>query len=188
MPDADAGRPAPSLPFGDRVWVRWVTFAARQILGIVLIVAGALKLPWPESSVMAVRAYQLLPFEITRPVGYALPVLEVLVGLLLVLGLFTRLAAWIGAGVMVAFVFGISWVWAHGISIDCGCFGGGGESENGIAQYPGEIARDIGLLACGVWAGLFPRSPLSLDRWLFGAAESIDTDVALEEEAEEPRP
>lgn len=151
-----------------RTWVRWVTFVARQILGIVLIVAGAIKLPWPESSVQAVRAYQLLPFDVTRPVGYALPVIEVAIGLLLVLGLFTRVAAWLGAATMVAFIIGISWVWAHGISIDCGCFGGGGESANGIAQYPWEIARDIGLLACGVWAGLFPRSPLALDNWLLG--------------------
>ncbi|MFT3862460.1 MauE/DoxX family redox-associated membrane protein [Micropruina sp.] len=154
-------------PPAGRRWVCWATFGARQILGITLIVAGALKLPWPEASVQAVRAYQLLPFDITRPVGYVLPVLEVVIGLLLVLGLFTRLAAWLGALTMVAFIIGISWVWANGISIDCGCFGGGGASENGMAQYPWEIARDVGLLACGVWAGVFPRSPLALDNWLF---------------------
>ncbi len=155
-----------------RTWVRWTTFAARQILGIVLIIAGALKIPWPEASVQAVRAYQLLPFDITRPVGYALPVIEVVIGLLLVLGLFTRIAGWLGGLTMLAFIIGISWVWAHGISIDCGCFGGGGETENGIAQYPWDIARDVGLLACGVWAGLFPRSPLALDNWLFGPSDT----------------
>ena len=100
-----------SRTLASRTWVRWVTFGARQILGIVLIVAGALKLPWPESSVQAVRAYQLLPFDLTRPVGYALPVLEVVIGLLLVLGLFTRIAGWLGAAILVAFIIGISWVW-----------------------------------------------------------------------------
>jgi hypothetical protein len=75
-------------------------------------------------------------------------------------------------------------VWAHGISIDCGCFGGGGASENGIAQYPWEIARDVGLLACGVWAGLFPRSPLALDNWLFALDASAPAD---DEELEESR-
>ncbi|MFT4217570.1 MAG: MauE/DoxX family redox-associated membrane protein [Micropruina sp.] len=166
--------------FAGRRWVRWATFAARQILGWTLIVAGALKLPWPEASVQAVRAYQLLPFDLTRPVGYALPVLEVAVGLLLVLGLFTRISAWIGAAVMVAFVIGIAWVWAHGLSIDCGCFGGGGEVENGMAQYPWDIARDTGLFACGIWAALFPRSPLSLDTWLFRTPADI-TEEELEE-------
>jgi len=172
-------------PLAARPWVRWATFGARQILGITLIVAGAIKLPWPEASVQAVRAYQLLPFDLTRPIGYALPVLEVVVGLLLVTGLFTRIAGWIGVAIMAAFIFGISWVWAHGISIDCGCFGGGGETENGIAQYPWEIARDVGLLACGAWAGLFPRSPLALDNWLFGVGTTPGDAADNEEELEE---
>ena len=34
-----------------------------------------------------------------------------------------------------------------GISISCGCFGGGGEIPDAAAAYPGEIARDVGLLA-----------------------------------------
>ena len=169
MPQTLAGRP----------WVRWATFGARQILGITLIVAGAIKLPWPEASVQAVRAYQLLPFEITRPVGYVLPVLELVIGLLLVIGLFTRLAGWIGAAVMAAFIVGIAWVWANGISIDCGCFGGG-EVEDGFAAYPWEIARDVGLLACGVWAAIFPRSPLSVDTWLFRGHDDT-TDITNEE-------
>ena len=66
----------------------------------------------------------------------------------------------------------------------CGCFGGGGASDNGIAQYPWEIARDVGLLACGVWAGLFPRSPLALDNWLFALDASAPAD---DEELEESR-
>lgn len=169
------------LTFAGRRWVRWVSFAARQILGWTLIVAGAIKLPWPEASVQAVRAYQLLPFDLTRPVGYVLPVIEVVIGLMLVAGLFTRIAAWLGVAVMAAFVVGISWVWAHGISIDCGCFGGGGEVENGIAQYPWDIARDIGLMACGVWAGLFPRSPLSADTRLFGDLADTLKEAELEE-------
>ncbi|MFT4294334.1 MAG: DoxX family membrane protein [Micropruina sp.] len=170
------------LTLPGRPWVRWASFAARQILGWTLIVAGAMKLPWPEASVQAVRAYQLLPFEITRPVGYALPVLEVAIGLLLVIGLFTRVAAWAGAAVMVAFIIGISWVWAHGISIDCGCFGGGGEVENGIAQYPWEIARDVGLLICGAWAAISPGSPLAVDTRLFGSHDgSADLTNELEE-------
>ena len=169
--------------FAGRRWVRWTTFLARQILGWTLIVAGALKLPWPESSVQAVRAYQLLPFDLTRPVGYALPVIEVVIGLLLVIGLFTRVASWLGVAVMAAFVVGIAWVWAHGLSIDCGCFGGGGEVEDGMARYPWDIARDVGLMACGVWAGLFPRSPLSIDTRLFGEPVDVPTEELEESTA-----
>ncbi|MBP8920695.1 MAG: MauE/DoxX family redox-associated membrane protein [Micropruina sp.] len=172
MPHTFAGRP----------WAHWVTFLARQILGITLIVAGALKVGWPEASVQAVRGYQLLPFDLTRPVGYALPVIELVLGLLLVTGLFTRVAAWLGAGIMVAFIIGIAWVWSQGISIECGCFGGGGEVEGAIASYPWHIAGNIGLTACGVWAALFPASPFSLDAKLFAVAPS-----SVEEAVNEPQ-
>ena len=44
------------------------------------------------------------------------------------------------------FIVAIASVWYRGISIDCGCFGGGGEVDASQTQYPAEIARDLGLL------------------------------------------
>lgn len=152
----------------ERPWAHWVTLAARLILGLTLLVAGAIKLPALESSVLAVRAYQLLPFDITRPVGYALPIVEVALGLMLITGTFTRVAAILGGLLMLAFVIGIASVWARGISIDCGCFGGGGAVDASQTQYPLEIARDIGLILCGAWAAWRPKAPWAVDDWLFG--------------------
>lgn len=147
----------------------WVGLACRLVLGGVLVVAGALKVTNLESSVLAVRGYQLLPYEVALVVGYMLPLLEIIVGLLLIAGLLTRFAGAIGALLMVAFIIGISSAWARGISIDCGCFGGGGEIalEEAVKKYPVEIARDIGLAAAGIWLLVRPDSKFSLDRgWL----------------------
>ncbi|HEX5428049.1 MAG TPA: MauE/DoxX family redox-associated membrane protein, partial [Pedococcus sp.] len=58
---------------------------------------------------------------------------------------------------------GIASAWARGLSIDCGCFGKGGTIAASQTQYPQEIARDVGLLACAVWLAVRPRSTLSLD-------------------------
>jgi uncharacterized membrane protein YphA (DoxX/SURF4 family) len=99
-----------------------------------------------------------------------LPVVEIAVGLLLVTGTFTRLAAVLGSVLMLAFIVGIASVWARGISIDCGCFGGGGTVEASQTQYPLEIARDVGLLLTGAWTVWKPRSPFSIDNWLFAPA------------------
>ena len=140
------------------------------MLGVVLVVAGALKVGHLETSARAVRAYQLLPHDVAGYVGYALPVLEVAVGVLLVVGLLTRASAVVGGLLMVAFVIGIASAWARGLSIDCGCFGDGGTIDPARTQYPWEIARDVGLLACAVWLTVRPRTALSLDRWLFAAA------------------
>ena len=71
----------------------WAGTAARLVTGVVWIWAGALKLPHPEQSVLAVRAYQLLPGDSATTVGHLLPVLEIVVGTCLVLGLLTASSA-----------------------------------------------------------------------------------------------
>jgi uncharacterized membrane protein YphA (DoxX/SURF4 family) len=145
-----------------------VGLLARLVLGIILIWAGAVKVTKPELSALAVRAYKILPYDFAGYVGYALPVLEILIGLLLVIGLFTRLSAALGGLLMLAFIIGISWAWAHGYSIDCGCFGGGGTIAASQTQYPLEILRDVGIAACAAWLVFRPRTPYSLDHRLFG--------------------
>lgn len=141
---------------------------ARLALGVVLLVAGALKIGNPLGAARAVQAYDVLPFEMARYVGYALPWLEVIMGILLILGLFTRISAWVGTLLMLAFVIGISQAWARGLTIDCGCFGGGGEVTAAETKYGREILRDLGFALCGVWLIVRPRSTYSLDRTLFG--------------------
>lgn len=148
-------------------WQRWVTLAARLILGAVLIVAGALKVGELQSSVDAVRAYQILPWDVAALVGVALPIIEIVVGLLLIIGAFTRWAGLVGALLMLAFIIGISSVWARGINIDCGCFGGGGQVEASQTNYPLELLRDTGLFLLGAWTVWRPASPFSVDAWLF---------------------
>jgi uncharacterized membrane protein YphA (DoxX/SURF4 family) len=115
-----------------------------------------------------VHAYQVLPYDIGTYVGYALPIVEILVGLLIIVGLFTRAGAGFGTVLMVVFIAGISQAWARGISIDCGCFGGGGTVAADQTSYGLEIARDVGLAACGAWLVRRPRSLASLDRLWYG--------------------
>lgn len=147
-----------------------VGLLVRLVLGIVLVMAGALKVGHPETSARSVRAYQLLPFDVAGYVGYALPILEIAVGVLLVLGLFTRASAVIGGVLISAFALGIASAWARGLSIDCGCFGHGGTIAASQTQYPQEIARDVGLLACAIWLTLRPHTAYGLDRLLFPRA------------------
>jgi len=146
----------------------WVGLAARLVTGVVWIVAGALKLPDPAASVRAVRAYDLLPEAVVPTIGYLLPVVEVVIGLALVAGLLTRTVAVVSALLLVAFIVGIASAWARGLSIDCGCFGGGGFEADAAAAYPWDIARDVGLLAASLWLVVRPATRFSLDRVLFG--------------------
>ncbi len=123
--------------------------------------------PAPHESVAAVRAYELLPEVVVPTVGQLLPVLEVVIGLALVLGVLTRGASVVSAVLFVAFIIGIASVWARGMTIDCGCFGGGGSDPDAASQYPWEIARDIGLLLASAYLVALPRTRLALDNLLF---------------------
>ena len=147
-----------------------VGLLVRLVLGGVVLAAGLLKIGHTETSARAVRAYQLLPYDLAGYLGYALPVLEVAVGVMLVLGLFTRVNATVSGVLMVAFIIGIASAWARGLSIDCGCFGHGGTIAAAQTQYPQEIARDVGLLLCAAWLVVRPHTALSLDHRLFPPA------------------
>jgi uncharacterized membrane protein YphA (DoxX/SURF4 family) len=142
---------------------QWFATLARLVLAGYLGLAGLLKLPHPAESVRAVRAYRILPESIVPTVGYVLPLLEVAIALLLLLGLGTRVAAVFSALLMTAFIIGIASVAARGISIDCGCFGGGGEVAEGATHYTQEIIRDVCLLLLALLLVYRPASRLSLD-------------------------
>jgi len=157
------------------MWL-WIGLAARLVVGGVWIVAGALKLPDPTESVRAVRAYQLLPEAVVPTVGHLLPIVEIVAGLLLVLGLLTRGAAVVSLVLFAAFIFAISWAWSQGLQIECGCFGGGGTEEGASDKYPGEIARDVGLAALSAYLIWRPRTRLAADSYLFPLRETERVD------------
>jgi uncharacterized membrane protein YphA (DoxX/SURF4 family) len=135
-------------------------------LAAVWLVSGAIKASDLNQTYIAVQAYDLLPGGVSSVVAGALPFLELALGVLLLVGLGTRISAVVSAVVLVAFIGAVAQSWARGLTIDCGCFGGGGQVAPGQTQYPQEIARDIGFLVLAGWLLVRPRSLASLDGWL----------------------
>ena len=156
--------------------VRWLGLLARLVLGGVWLWAGLAKLPHPQTSISAVRAYQLLPTGLAETVGHVLPWLEVVVGACLVLGLLLRFTGVVSGLLLVAFVIGMISVWSRGLEIDCGCFGSGGPNPDASKQYPWEIARDVGLLALSLFVVWRPRTALAVDSVLFPPLETYETE------------
>ena len=146
-----------------RAWAPWLSTVARLVLGVVLLIAGALKIGDPAVSVQAVQAYQLLPHGLETLVGWGLPFLEVAIGLLLLVGFGTRAAAIAGGVLMIVFIIAVSSAWARGLAIDCGCFGGGGQVAPGEPRYVEELLRDTGFLVLAAWLIVRPRTLFALD-------------------------
>ena len=147
----------------------WLATAGRLVLGGVLVVAGAVKIPDPAAAVRAVRAYQLLPEPLVAPMAFGLPVVEMAVGLALLAGVFVRTAALSAAVLLLVFMAGVASAWGRGLQIDCGCFGGGGRVSAADTAYPGELLRDLGLLVIAMLLARWPRS-----RVAFGAGTTTD--------------
>ena len=149
-----------------RTWQPWVALVLRVGLAVVALAAGFPKITDVPASIRAVRAYEILPEALVPTVGYALPMIEIILGVLLVLGLFTRLTALAFGGLMIVFIIGIASAWARGLTIDCGCFGGGGAIDPDQTRYPLEILRDLAFVAGSAVLVRWPRSRFALDQTL----------------------
>jgi uncharacterized membrane protein YphA (DoxX/SURF4 family) len=131
---------------------------ARLGLAAVFLISGVLKAVDPDATYVAVRAYDVLPRAGIALVAGVLPWLEIALGLLLLAGVATRAVAAVGAGLMLVFIAGVTQAWARGLSIDCGCFGGGGAVAPDQTAYGRELLRDAGFLLMGAWLVVRPRT------------------------------
>jgi len=139
---------------------------ARVGLAAVFLVSGYLKASDLDQTYVAVNAYQVLPKPAVEVVAVVLPWFELALGVLLLLGVGVRIIAVISALLLLTFMAGVTQAWARGLSIDCGCFGGGGDVAADKTSYGTELLRDTGFMILAVWLIVRPRSLVSLDGWL----------------------
>jgi uncharacterized membrane protein YphA (DoxX/SURF4 family) len=145
----------------------WIGTVLRLVLAGILFWSGLAKLlESNDARREAILAYRVFPPGSVDFLGWALPAVEVGLAALLLIGLFTRFAAITTALLMLGFIVGISSVWIRGYSIDCGCFGGGGNvSEDGKAlRYTSELLRDFLFMGMAVWLVAWPTTKFAIDR------------------------
>lgn len=135
-------------------------------LAAVWLISGGLKAADPEQTYLAVSAFDVLPVGVVGPMAAALPFVELAIGALLLVGFGVRPSAVASAVLLVAFIVGVGQAWARGLSIDCGCFGGGGPVDPSQTRYPQELARDLGFLVLAAWLIVRPRTMMALDTLL----------------------
>jgi uncharacterized membrane protein YphA (DoxX/SURF4 family) len=132
----------------------------RVALGLVFVAAGGLKIGHADVFASEIAGFQLLPHALIAPLALLLPFLELMIGVYLVLGLFTRFAAWFAAAEMALFAGAIASAVLRGISTSCGCFG---PSDHATTSWP-EVGRDLGFTLMAVIIALWAPGALALDR------------------------
>lgn len=134
----------------------------RLVLGVVFLQSGYEKLHHLEEFYQAAQNYQVLPPGVTHFYSVMVPWLEMLAGLYLLLGLFTRFAALLTAGLLVSFIIAIAMVLIRGDAVDCGCFVGGEESPVDVWL----LVRDVAMLLGAVYLAWTKPIPQCLDGFL----------------------
>jgi uncharacterized membrane protein YphA (DoxX/SURF4 family) len=128
-----------------------VVLVARLILGAVFIYASLDKIAHPAEFAKAIGNYHIVPFGLENLMALALPWLELIAGVCLIVGVMLDGATLMVVIMNIVFIFAISQALARGISIECGCFSVSPESGDSIGIQT--ILRDIGylMLAAVVW-------------------------------------
>jgi len=144
----------------------WLVLLCRVALGAVFLYAGATKVLGPGSLASSIRSYELgLPEWFVTVSARGLPPLEIMLGLYLVVGLFTRVSAWATNALMLVFTLALVQGALRGLQIDCGCFGANSPS-NETPNLWLDVLRDLGLLALGLVAAFGAPGKLALDSLL----------------------
>ena len=127
----------------------WLTVRVQIALGAIFVVAALPKLTDPPSFAHMIYNYRILPAALINISALIMPWVELLCGLALILGVWTRPARIIVGLMLAVFMVAISWNLLRGNAIDCGCFdpsATGKTYEERIQDMWLVLLRDAGML------------------------------------------
>jgi len=141
----------------------WVVLACRLIIGFSLIYASLDKVSHPTRFADILRGYELLPGSLVRPLAHIVPWGEIVIGVALILGVFTRVAALAAAALFGVFAAAVASAVLRGLEISCGCFTtrAGAEPANWTT-----VSRSLFFLLLSLLLWKAGEAPLSLDFYL----------------------
>jgi hypothetical protein len=118
-------------------------------LGAVFVAAAIPKIADPPAFAHMIYNYRLTPGGLVNALALVMPWIELVVGILLIAGVWKREAALVAAAVLLVFLGAIGWNLARGHAVDCGCFdvrSAGKTPEQLLTEMKWVLLRDVGLL------------------------------------------
>jgi uncharacterized membrane protein YphA (DoxX/SURF4 family) len=135
-------------------------WAVAIALGATFVYASLDKIAAPRDFARIVYHYRLagpsaaLGFVPANLLAIVLPWVELVCGLLLIVGLWRREAAVVTAAMLVVFVVAVGWALSQGIDLrNCGCFTVSGEGRSAGIKL---ILGDLGMLLGALYVALMP--------------------------------
>ena len=140
-----------------------LSIGCRGLLAAVFIYACLHKIAHPSDFALQVATYQILPLGLINLQAIVLPWLELVVGILLIIGFWTRPTALATVGMNAMFIIAIAMALSADLHLQCGCFSSAEAGEEMSAQL---IVRDVGLLIVGAYLVFAKPDRLTLDQLL----------------------
>jgi len=125
-------------------------------MGGLFLYAGLGKIFAPLDFAASVYNYKLLPDELIGPVAVAIPWIETLAGVCLLLGFNTKGSSLAISGLLTTFIIILIVSAARGLDVDCGCFSGVERTVGFLA-----IFEDLAMLAGALFLLYFDRVKLT---------------------------
>jgi uncharacterized membrane protein YphA (DoxX/SURF4 family) len=121
------------------------------VAGGVFVYASLDKIARPDRFADIVHDYDMLPLTLVNAFALAMPMVEMVTGAALILGVWRRAAGLLATGLAAMFMLGITQALLRGLDIECGCFDVSGMSSTKASWDL--FARDAGLLVASalVW-------------------------------------
>lgn len=140
----------------------------RVYLGIVFIAASWYKIAQPHEFALSIATYDILPLGLVNLMAVLLPWIELLCGITLIGGLWTRASALCILAMMIMFIAAILVALARDLHMSCGCFASA-EAEDEISAAT--VLRDLAWTAGALYVLLADDGRFGLDgvwRWWRG--------------------
>ena len=122
---------------------RWLLLVLRLAIGGIFVYAGWTKIQQPQAFADSIATFRILPEEVINVFASSLPIFEMIVGLLLIIGWQAQLAAFAVLFVSLVFAMALTQALMRGLQVDCGCFG---TVQLSVPRTIVSIARDVLLL------------------------------------------
>jgi uncharacterized membrane protein YphA (DoxX/SURF4 family) len=129
-----------------------LALVCRLVLALLFLYAAIEKIIDPQTFATAIYYYQLMPDFAINLMAVVLPILELLLALSFVSGIYLRGASLISALLFLVFATALSINLARGLDISCGCFGKSSETINSLY-----LVRDLSLCLMSLFILFFDR-------------------------------
>jgi uncharacterized membrane protein YphA (DoxX/SURF4 family) len=148
---------------------------AAVILGLIFLIAGLGKLPAQTDAYTILLVLRKIPLMLLLSdyVHIVFPVLEIILGLMLVVGFAAKLTASFSILLIGAFIFNNLWLIQRGLGQEpCYCFGGSLNWLLGVISIREALYIDIGMLALVyLVVACYPGRWFTLRPWFSRAGE-----------------